>query len=63
MSRSLTDVIAALASAFGAFDVDHVELARDIAEDEIRSEAFRVRLTLFPGLRKSPGQGPPGLRG
>jgi hypothetical protein len=26
-------VIAALAGAFGTFDVEHVELARDIAED------------------------------
>jgi hypothetical protein len=29
------DVIAALAGALGAFDVEHVELARDIAKDEI----------------------------
>jgi hypothetical protein len=31
------DVIAALAGALGAFDVEHVELAVDVAEDEIGS--------------------------
>ena len=33
----LMDVIAALAGAPGAFDVEHVELAFDVAEDEIGS--------------------------
>jgi hypothetical protein len=33
----LGDVIAALAVALGAFDAEHVELALDVAEDEIRS--------------------------
>ena len=31
----LVDVIAALAVALGAFDAEHVELAFDVAEDEI----------------------------
>ena len=31
----LMDVIAALAGAPGAFDVEHVELAFDVAEDEV----------------------------
>jgi hypothetical protein len=29
------DVITALAGAFGTFDLEHVELAFDIAEDEM----------------------------
>jgi hypothetical protein len=33
----LVDVIAALAVAFSALDTEHVELAFDVAEDEIRS--------------------------
>ena len=33
----LVDVIAALPVALGAFDAKHVELALDVAEDEIRS--------------------------
>jgi hypothetical protein len=31
------DVIAAPAVALGAFDAEHVELALDVAEDQIRS--------------------------
>ena len=31
----LVDVIAALAGALSAFDVEHVELAFEVAEDEI----------------------------
>jgi hypothetical protein len=31
----LVNVVAALAVAFGAFDAEHVELAFDVAEDEI----------------------------
>jgi hypothetical protein len=33
--NELMDVIAALAGALGAFDAKHVELAFDVAEDEI----------------------------
>jgi hypothetical protein len=33
----LADAVAALAGALGAFDAQYVELAIDVAEDEIRS--------------------------
>jgi hypothetical protein len=36
----LVDVIAALAVALGAFDAKHVELAFDVAEDEVGSRAI-----------------------
>jgi hypothetical protein len=34
------DVIAALAVALGALDAEHVELALDVAEDEIRAGIY-----------------------
>jgi hypothetical protein len=36
-------VIAAFAVALGAFDAEHVELALDVAEDEIRSGHFSLK--------------------
>jgi hypothetical protein len=35
----------ALAGALGAFDVEHVELAFDVAEDEIGSHGFSYSIT------------------
>ena len=37
----LCDVIAALARALGAFDAKHVELAFDVAEDEVGAGHWR----------------------
>jgi len=37
------DVIAALTSALGAFDAEHVELAFDVAEDEVGAGHWRER--------------------
>jgi hypothetical protein len=43
----LVDVIAAPAVALGAFDAEHVELAFDVAEDEIGA-GHRAMLSRFP---------------
>jgi hypothetical protein len=48
------DVIAALAVALGALDAENVELALDIAEDEICSGHLAM-LSRFP-LRETPAQ-------
>ena len=44
------DVIAALAGAPGAFDAKHVELAFNLAEDEIASHGARGAAPLFNHL-------------
>jgi len=44
-SYQLVHLIAALAPAFAAFDVQHVELAFDVAEDEVGSMARAYSIT------------------
>jgi hypothetical protein len=41
----LVHLIAALARAFGAFDAQHVELAVDVAKDEVGSVARAYSIT------------------
>jgi hypothetical protein len=48
----LVDVIAAFAVALGAFDTKHVELALDVAEDQVTA-GHRAMLADFP-LRETP---------
>ena len=43
-------MIAALAGALGAFDVEHVELAFDVAEDEVRAIGPAATFPLFDHL-------------
>src|SRR5262245_56972186 len=50
----LVHLIAAFARAFGAFDAQHVELAFDVAEDEIGSLARAYSIT-SSAMASSPG--------
>ena len=43
----LVHLIAALACAFGAFDAQHIELAFDVAEDEVNRAALDYRRKSF----------------
>jgi hypothetical protein len=49
----LADAVAALASAFGAFDAEHVEFSFDVSEDEIGSPRHDGDITTCRGDRRS----------
>jgi hypothetical protein len=55
------DVVATLASAFGAFDAEHVEFSFDVAEDEIGSPRHNGDITTYGrpevSMAKKPTEG------